>query len=422
MPRNGHPFRLLSFLAFALLLAGCVGTPRNAVPRRPDPLLLVSIDGLRASDLDALPALSGLAGEGVRAQSMRPSYPSLTFPNHYTLVTGLRPGRHGIVHNTMHDPVLGDFSLSNREAVGDGRWWAGGEPIWVGAKKAGLRSATMFWPGSEAEIHGVRPDDWRLFDSKVTAQQRVEQVLAWLDRPAAARPDLITLYFDEVDHEEHMFGPDSPQADQARAEIDTALAQLLAGLQARGLREHLNLVVVSDHGMAAVLPGQAVAIEDIAPPELAKVVATGQVVGLQPRAGAEAAFETALDQGVLGRHAHHQCWRKAELPAHWHYTASARIPPVVCQMDEGFDAISRAHILKYANGKGTRGSHGYDPALPSMQAVFVADGPAFRDGVTLPPFDNVDVYPLLARLLGIAPAANDGDITPLLPALKDAGK
>ncbi|MFT3756897.1 MAG: ectonucleotide pyrophosphatase/phosphodiesterase [Pseudoxanthomonas sp.] len=419
---TGRATGLPAFFAFTLLLAGCASGPRNTAPARLDPLLLVSIDGLRADDVATMPALSKLAGEGVRAESMRPSYPSLTFPNHYTLVTGLRPDHHGIIDNTMRDAELGDFSLSNREAVSNGHWWDGGEPLWVTAKKAGLRSATMFWPGSEAEIRGERPDDWQPFDSKVTPSQRVEQVLAWLDQPADTRPDLITLYFDQVDHEEHMFGPDSPQADQARAQIDDALARLLAGLQARGLRDRSNLIVVSDHGMAAVPPGHAIVIEDIAPPALAEAIGMGSVIGLQPRAGSEAAFEAALDQDILGRHDHYECWRKAELPQDWQYGTNPRIPAVVCQVDEGWIAVSSAVIARYRDDKGIRGAHGYDPALPSMQATFVADGPAFRDGVTLKPFDNVDVYPLLARLLGIVPAANDGDITPLLPALKDAGK
>src|SRR5690606_1630797 len=158
--------RLLGFLLL-LLLAACSASapPRADAPASPTPLLLVSFDGVRADALGRgdTPNLDRLASGGVRAQWMRPSYPSLTFPNHYTLVTGLRPDRHGIIHNTMWDPELGEFRLNLREAVGDGRWW-GGEPAWVGAHKAGLRTATMFWPGAEAEIAGVRPDRWRVFD------------------------------------------------------------------------------------------------------------------------------------------------------------------------------------------------------------------------------------------------------------------
>ena len=408
------PFVRLACLLLLLSLAGCATRPDS--PVRSDPLLLISIDGLRAADVDAMPTLAGIARDGVRAEAMRPSYPSLTFPNHYSIVTGLRPDRHGIVHNNMQDPALGRFSLSKRDAVGDGRWW-GGEPLWIGAKKAGLRSATMFWPGSEAAIQGIRPDYWQLFDGKVAPQARVDQVLAWLDLPAGEWPAFLTLYFDQVDHEGHDHGPDSPQAMAARAQIDAALAHLQQGLRAHGLHERLNIVIVSDHGMAAVEPGHALAIEDMLPMEKADVVSGGQVVGVNPRNGREAEFERDVASKLLGRHDHYQCWRKAELPPRWHYGSHPRVPAIICQMDEGWDAITREGVAQRVNS-GVRGSHGFDPALPSMQAAFVAHGPAFNNGVTLPAFDNVDVYPLLARLLRVAPAPNDGDIAPLLPALR----
>lgn len=419
---------MLAFLRPLLLaalaaLAGCatpVPAPSPATPpasvaaaaARP-PLLLISVDGLRPADLAHAPTLRWLADTGVRAQWMNPSFPSLTFPNHYTIVTGLRPDHHGIVNNTMRDPALGSFSLSNRAAVADGRWW-GGEPIWVGAHKAGLRTATMFWPGSEAEIAGVRPDEWHAFDATITPTQRVDRVLGWFDRPPAQRPALMTLYFDQVDHAGHDDGPDSPAVRAAIAEVDAALARLVDGLRRRGVLEATNIVVVSDHGMAQVADGHVLAIEDIAAPDLAEAVTTGQVLGFAPRPGRTAEAEAQL----LGRHAHYQCWRKGELPARWHYGTHPRIPPIVCQMDEGWDALPRAWIAR--REPGARGSHGFDPALPSMHATFVAHGPAFRPGTVLPPFDNVDVYPLLADLLGIPAAANDGDLAPLRPALRDA--
>ena len=403
------PFLLLS-------LAACVSTPPAATPASA-PLVLVSIDGFRADYLapDIAPNLSRIAGEGVRAQWMTPSYPSLTFPNHYSIVTGLRPDHHGIVHNTMRDAELGGFKLSDREAVGDGRWWSG-EPIWVGAQNAGLHSATMYWPGSEAEIGGVRPSLWKPFDQDVTAAQRVDQVLAWLDAPPATRPRLVTLYFDMVDSAAHGNGPDSPQAHAAVADVDAAIGRLRDGLATRGLLDRTNLVIVSDHGMAPVAPGHQVAVEDMVSMTEAVVVSVGQVVGIAPNPGHEAAVEDRL----LGAHDHYDCWRKGELPARWHYGTHARIPPIICQMHEGWDALPREVIAGRPMGH-TRGSHGYDPALPSMRALFVARGPAFRQGAEIPAFDNVDVYPLLARLLGITPAPNDGNIAPLLPALRDPG-
>jgi predicted AlkP superfamily pyrophosphatase or phosphodiesterase len=368
-------------------------------------VLLVSLDGFRADYLDRgrTPNLARLAREGVHARWMVPSYPSLTFPNHYTLVTGLRPDRHGIVHNTMADPVLGTFNLSARAAVGDGRWW-GGEPIWVTAQRAGLPTATLFWPGSEAAIGGVRPTRWRPYDKDVPPQARVDTVLGWLAEPLATRPRLATLYLEALDHAAHQAGPDSSELDLQLAQVDAQIGRLLQGLAQRGLRERVNLVVVSDHGMAPVTRERTLVIEDLVDAADAGIVNSGEVLGFAPVAGREAQARARL----LGRHRGYECWDKARLPARWHYGTHPRIPPIVCQTDEGWVAVPRARIERHAPGT-TRGAHGFDPQLPSMRALFIADGPAFRDGVALPPLDNVDVYPLLARLLGVAPAANDGN-------------
>ena len=405
------PFVRVAWLAGLLLLAACATSPR---PVAPASVLLVSIDGLRADYLQRglTPNLSRLASDGVRAQWMNPSYPSLTFPNHYAIVTGLRPDHHGVVHNNMSDPELGKFSLSDRKAVGDARWW-GGEPIWIGAMKSGQRAATMFWPGSEAPIAGTHPSEWKPYDGSVGYDARVDQVLDWLAEPAATRPRVVTLYFDHVDHAGHDHGPDSPQLRDALVEADRAIGRLQAGLVARGLADRVNLIIVSDHGMAEVAPGQVVAIEDMLPTDQAEVVSTGQVIGINPKPG----FEASVDGKLLGKHERYDCWRKGELPTRWHYGSHPRIPAIVCQMHEGWDAQWRAAIARRKPGA-TRGSHGYDPALPSMRAIFIAHGPAFRRGVVLPAFDNVDVYPLLARLAGIPAAPNDGNPQILLPALK----
>ena len=406
---------LLTLAALLLLsLAGCATTPPQPAAAAPPPLLLISIDGLRPADVtaEAMPHLSRLADGGVRADGMRPSYPSLTFPNHYTLVTGLRPDRHGIVHNAMHDAALGEFRLSNREAVGDGRWW-GGEPVWIGVRRAGKRSATLFWPGSEAAIAGVRPDRWQPYDDTMPVDQRVDTVAGWLLEPASTRPHFATLYFERVDTDSHHHGPDSAEAADARRDVDAAIGRLVHALATRGALDAINIVVVSDHGLADVPAGNVVAIEDMASADEARIDAIGQVVMLAPKPGFEALLETRL----LGRGRHHECWRKRDLPERWHYGSHPRIPAIVCQMDEGWDALPKSVIAR-RGAAGTRGSHGYDPELASMRATFIAHGPAFRAGSRLPVFDNVDVYPLLMRLLDVPPAPNDGDIAPLLPALR----
>ena len=403
-------------LAWLLCLAACTSLSSGPTGHAGGPrsLLLVSLDGVHPDDLERgdTPRLDRLAREGVRARWMTPSYPALTFPHHYTLVTGLRPDRHGIVHNTMRDPVLGDFTLRLRDAVGDGRWW-GGEPLWVTAERAGLPTATLFWPGSEAPVQGVRPRRWHPFDARMPIAARVATVAAWLAEPAATRPRLATLYFEHPDDAAHSHGPGSPQLRAALREVDAAIGRLLDELDRSGAAARTDIVIVSDHGMAQVPPGQVVATEDMVDPGDARLVSHGQVLGFDPLPGREAAAEDRL----LGRHRHHACWRRHELPARWHYGRHPRVPPIVCQMDVGWDAVPRAHLARRAPG--TRGSHGYDPADPAMRAIFIASGPSFRRGVSLAPFGNVDVYPLLARLLGLAPADHDGDPATLLPALRD---
>ena len=381
-----------------------------------DALLLVSIDGLHPDRINAVdsPNLARLAASGVQARWMTPSYPSLTFPNHYTIATGLRPDRHGLVHNSMHDAELGTFRLSDREAVGSSAWW-GGEPIWVGAENAGMATATMFWPGSEAEVAGVRPTRWHVYDETSSSAERAATVAGWLLEPAATRPRLATLYFNAVDSAAHQHGPASDAARAALVDIDAAIGQLLAKLERGARLQHTNIVLVSDHGMAEVPPGNQVSVGGMVTMEQAQVVSIGQVIQVQPNPG----FEAEVEARLLGRQDHYECWRRDDLPARWHYGTHPRVPAIVCQMDEGWDALLPRMLEGRATG-GMRGSHGYDPALPSMRAVFIASGPAFRRGAVIAPIDNVDVYPLLVRLLGIPAAAHDGDPAALLPALVPA--
>ena len=401
----------------ALLLAACAGkTPipapaSVAVSAPAHPVILISVDGMRADYLGRglTPNISALAARGVTTPAMRPSFPSLTFPNHYTLVTGLRPDRHGIVNNNMDDAVLGRFAMSIKDAVGDARWWNEGEPIWVTAERAGIATATMFWPGSDAAIRGVRPRNWLPFDGAKPEGERVDQVLAWLDiKPQAG---FATLYFDTVDHEGHSYGPDSREVNTALAEVDRQIGRLLAGLQARGI--DANIVLVADHGMAQVADDRRMFLKDLIDPAKLKLVANGAVAAINPVAGQEAEVRAAL----VKSHPHMTCWDKAAIPAALHYGQNPRVPAIICAAEPGW--MIYAIPLRPDPSRGPLGGmHGYDPADASMAAAFVAAGPAFRSGVVLPPFDNVDVHPLLLRLLGLPPMATDGNARILAKALR----
>ncbi|RZJ31520.1 MAG: alkaline phosphatase family protein [Brevundimonas sp.] len=377
------------------------------------PVILVGIDGFRADYLDPArtPTLSRLAAEGVQADGgMRPSWPSVTFPNFYTLVTGLHPDHHGLVYNSMRDPELPGrrFSLGARTEVMDRVWYDAGEPIWVTAHNAGLRSAAMFWPGSEAAVRGVRPDYWVPYEKGVPSLSRVNILLGWMSLPPEERPAISTLYFDIVDTQGHSFGPDAPETLAAVAEVDTALAALVEGL--RKLNLDADLVIVADHGMAA-LSGERVAfLDDLVDPAAVTVTAWGAVVSLDPLPGREAEVEAAL----LGVKPHMECWRKGEIPARLAYGTHPRVPAIVCLVETGWTVGLRERVDP-ARIRG--GGHGFDNQAPEMRALFIAHGPAFARGVTLPEMDSIDVEPLLVRLLGLTGPAVDGRAEDTLPAM-----
>jgi len=394
-----------------LVMAAWFGLASAASAAKPDLLILVSIDGFRADYFThhKTPAVEALAEAGVRA-AMRPSYPSQTFPNHYTLVTGLRPDHHGIVDNTMDDPVLGHFTMENST---DSRWWNEAEPLWVTADAQGLKTATMFWPGSDKTIRGRMPDLWEKYDKTLLADARVDQVLKWLDLPEDQRPTFVTLYFDIVDTEGHHHGPNSKELDDALASTDASVGRLVEGLKARGLFDKTNLILVADHGMADTATSRLVYVDDVAGGESAiHTVTLGASAGLSIAPGAPKGTLARL----LAPHAHMHCWNKADIPKALHYGSNARVPPVVCMAEVGWFITTHARIATMKDFN--LGNHGYDPADPYMAALFVAEGPAFRAGATLPAFDNVDVQPLMARLLHLKAPKADGSARPFGPALR----
>ncbi len=404
MYRRSRPITcLLAVTLLPLAICGRAFAGPVQAPAGGNPLLiLISIDGYRADYLDRghSPVLAALANDGVRAVGLRPVYPSVTYPNHYTIVTGLYPDQHGIVNNTMHDPVLGSFSPSIRAANTDGRWWDQAEPIWVTAQKQGRRTASVYWPGTQAEIHGVRPNYWQSFDPSVPPDARVDQVLAWLDLPR--RPEFVLLYFEQADVAGHSYGPDSLQVDEALVTIDAALGRLVAGLRERNQYDTTNFVIVSDHGMSASSPERVVLLDPIVNLEHIELVSSLVNAGIDPKPG----YAAEVEQALLAPHAHLQCWKKEHMPKKFHYGKNERIPPIQCVAEDGW-------IVSTAAAESKRplpllGEHGYDIDGPKMRALFVAHGPAFKQHLTVPVFDNVNVYVLLAKLIGLKPLHNAG--------------
>jgi predicted AlkP superfamily pyrophosphatase or phosphodiesterase len=404
--RGTAPKRVVAWLCAIAFAALSACSPAPTKRDGYSPLILISFDGYRADYIERglSPNLSALARDGVHAQALRPAFPTLTFPNHYTIATGLYPDHHGIVHNRMIDPVSGKrFVYSDPKTTGDPSWW-GGEPLWVSVERQGKHASTMFWPGADVAIGNVRPDHWKTFDARMSPDARVDQALAWLDLPSGQRPDFVTLYFERIDHEAHEHGPDSEGVDAALREMDAALGRLLDGLKQRGLDAAANLVIVSDHGGTASGLDKVVLLDDIVDVGDIDLINAGVLAEFAPKAGHEAQVERA----VLQPHDHARCWRKSEVPPRLHYGTNARIPPLLCLADDGWLINTRAYMHS-PKRKISNGEHGYDNDDPKMRALFVAHGPAFRRGLVVPEFDNVDVYPLLAHVLGIQAQPNDGN-------------
>jgi predicted AlkP superfamily pyrophosphatase or phosphodiesterase len=333
-----------------------------------------------------------------------PVFPTKTFPNHYSLVTGRWPGVHGIVGNEFHAADLdADFSMHDTAAVRDSRFW-GAEPIWVTAERQGKRTATLFWPGSEAEIGGIRPSYWLRYDHSMPDTARVHQVLQWLNLPHRRRPALITLYLSLVDAAGHRFGPDAPETRAAIGRADSVMGLLVRGLAARRLERAVNLLIVSDHGMTATGPDRVIVLEDHLAADALKVDALSPVLMARPAAGLEDSVYRSL-RAVP----HLTVYRRAELPARYHVAGSPRVSPIVAIADEGWTIRRRARS-EAPPAMMDRGDHGYDDSLPSMRAVFLAHGPAFRRGVVLPGFRNIHIQPLLIELLGLRPVPSDGSL------------
>lgn len=388
-------FAVAAVLAVAL---GAGGATLSGAHQAPPPLVLVSFDGFRWDypQHAATPALDRLAAGGVRAERLIPVFPSKTFPGHYSMVTGLHPGHHGIVSNNMRWPGGdGIFGLGRRDEVQNPRWW-GGEPIWAVARRAGLRAAVYFWPGSEAPVAGVRPDVWFPYEESVPYEDRVDRALDWLaDDPAA---DLVLLYFDQPNTAGHGEGPLAPATLAQVERVDAVLGRLLDGLADRSIEA--NVIVVSDHGMAQNSPERVIALEDyvdLAPEEVLEFGAMVQIVPLPGR-------EDTIYAALRGAHPNMRVWKRSEIPSRLGTDDNPRLAPIVISPDAGWEVLPR----RVPSGP-IPGDHGQDPLHPDMHGIFFAAGPGLRAGVVVPAIQQLDIYPLAAALLGLEPPSHDGD-------------
>lgn len=376
-------------------------------------VILISADGFRYDYINkySAPHLRRLSAKGVRAASMIPSYPSVTFPNHYTVATGMYPSHHGLVYNQYYDRARNQtYNMGDRKAVEDGSWY-GGVPLWVLAEQQGMLSASYHFVGTEAPVQGIYPTYWYKFNDNIDIDRRIATVVDWLQKPVAERPHFISFYFSNTDHAGHMFGPDANETKEAVAFVDASIGKLYAAVKKTGLP--VNFVFVADHGMAAV---DTVYRMDIgAKVDSNQFVIRGGGTSLHLYAK-DPSFIQPLYEKLKKEQDQYVVYLKKDIPAHWHYSNA----------DDRYNRIGDIlvvpvypKVLSSGNRRIVPGAHGFDPMIKDMHATFLAWGPAIKKGKKIPSFENVHVYPFICALLGLTYTHEiDGRPEVLAPVLR----
>ncbi|PWG80745.1 alkaline phosphatase family protein [Pararcticibacter amylolyticus] len=369
---------------------------RNSQGQQQKPyVILISADGFRYDFATKYNAtfLQSMKKKGVSSPYMQPSFPSLTFPNHYTLVTGLYPSHHGLIGNSFQDPENKEwYSKSKKEAVTAGKWY-GGTPLWVLAEQQQMVSASFYWAGSEADIKGLRPTYWYPYNEKISMDRRIATVVKWLKLPEEQRPHLITFYLPEVDNAGHDFGPDSKEVEDAVSVVDSAVRKLTEEVAKTGLP--VNFIFVSDHGLTKVNNENPIKISEI-PADTTKYTISGSgtmvEVFVKNKGDVNAVYDK-LKHNAMG----YKVYTKYNTPSYWHFSTNDDVFGRIA------DILLEPQCPEYFSDKKAKpGAHGYDPVkVKDMRAIFIAWGPAFKSSLKIRAFENVHIYPLIVRILGL---------------------
>jgi predicted AlkP superfamily pyrophosphatase or phosphodiesterase len=389
-------------LAIVISVAGC----NNEQQTNPQKTLLISFDGFGHDYLQKTdtPNFDSLVTGGVQAEGLIPVFPSKTFPNHYSIATGLYPENTGFVGNTMYDPKWDEwYRIRDREAVEDGKWY-GGEPIWNTLEKQGIRTGTMFWVGSEADIQGMYPTYWKIYDENMPGRARVDTVVKWMSGAEEKAVDFATLYFSDVDTKGHRYGTDSDSVKNAIHRADRLIGYLKQQMQQNNLWPNTNIIIVSDHGMVDQSAGKTIRLDNIIDMDDTERIIWGPMTMIQPKEDRV----NEVYQALKSREKNYRVYRKEELPERYHLN-HRRVADIVMIADLGYTILDEEYEQEFLESL-PRATHGYDNNEKAMQAFFVAHGPAFKEGAQVKPFQNIHIYELINHLMGTEPADNDGSL------------
>uniref|UniRef100_A0A1X7UNL6 Extracellular Endonuclease subunit A domain-containing protein n=1 Tax=Amphimedon queenslandica TaxID=400682 RepID=A0A1X7UNL6_AMPQE len=430
---NGAPWlrseqmqELLNDLKDAVKLDGKIFTCNNSssICSNP-PVLIISLDGFRADYLyrGITPTIKSFASDGVQSEYMTPAFPSLTFPNHFTIVTGLHPESHGIISNAFFSREFNESFYIGSKTSNDPKWWLG-EPIWVTAVKGTLKTAVYFWPGSEVPIEGIFPTTYFNYDSSVPFTERMETVLSWIEQPDATRPQFMAAYISEPDHTAHQYGPNSTEVDDALKQVDSSVSVLINGLKDKNLYNCVNIIIVSDHGMATIDDSKVVVlVPQILPEEYTDDVQHsiyGELAML---------YVTDSDPDLVNEIYHVMKENATRLKSPIDIYLRNEIPKdfFAGQFNKNRygDIIIIAHVSGYIKIRddfpssfNLKGAHGYDNKNPLMRALFLAHGPSFKPNYKSGPVNNIDIYELMCHLLHLPPSPNNGTLANISNILK----
>lgn len=388
------------FVIFILsaMIASC------ASPEKENYLVILSMDGFRWDypNMTDTPNLDSIAKIGVQAEAILSAFPSKTFPNHYTMATGLYPDNHGIVNNHFYDPATGTTYSMRDSTTRHDPYYYGGEPIWITAEKQNVRTATYFWVGSEHPTDGIRPSIWKYYEHNFPFEQRIDSVIAWLQLPKAERPRLIMWYMHEPDATGHRHGPKGDATMKNVTYLDSLVGVFCRKINELEHADRINLIFTSDHGMGAISPDRVITLTDHVPAEWAEVAIGGNpVFNIKAKEGYIDSIYLKLKplENI-------SVWKHGEVPAALNYGNNPRTLDLIVAADSAWSINWTPRPAYYSSG----GTHGYDFRQLDMQAIFYAIGPAFRKSQQHPKFNNVDLYPLIAHILGVVPQEVDGKL------------